>query len=92
MPESVRQELLRAVEDCVRYPDMIAEQLTGALADYLGDMLAVSDGKIHAKQICCGNGASELFAAIVHACLADKRKQSDARPVQTLIPVPSFFR
>lgn len=84
MPEAVQQELLRTVGDCVRYPDMISEQLTGALADYLGD-------KIHARQICCGNGASELFAAIVHACLAEKRKQSDARPVRTLIPVPSFF-
>lgn len=91
MPEAVRQELLRTVGDCVRYPDMIAEQLTDALADYLGDMLSAdarsasddkrhakqisaSDGEIQAEQICCGNGASELFAAIVHACLAEKRK------------------
>ena len=108
MPEAVQQELLRTVGDCVRYPDMISEQLTGALADYLSDMLSAnarsdsddkrhakqisaSDGEIQAEQICCGNGASELFAAIVHACLAEKRKQSDARPVRTLIPVPSFF-
>lgn len=72
MPESVRQALLQAVSDCTKYPDPEVEQLTEAVRKALG---------VKETSILFGNGASELFQAVVHTI----------RPKKTLIPVPSFF-
>ena len=72
MPERVRQALLLAVSDCTKYPDLEAEQLTEAVRKVLG---------VKETSILFGNGASELFQAVVHAI----------RPKKTLIPVPSFY-
>jgi len=72
MPEKVRQALLQAVSDCTKYPDPEAEQLTDSMRQALG---------VKETSIVFGNGASELFQAVVHAI----------RPGKTLIPVPSFY-
>ena len=71
MPEGVKEALRQAVEECVHYPDPEAEALRGKLA-----------GKLQAAKahILVGNGASELFPAIVRAIAPEK----------TVIPVPSF--
>lgn len=71
IPTGVKQALIKAVEDCVRYPDEMVEDLRMAMAEKLG---------IEADSLLFGNGASELFVAIVHAI----------KPKTVLIPVPSF--
>lgn len=72
MPESVRQALLQAVSDCTKYPDPEVERLTEAVRKVLG---------VKETSILFGNGASELFQAVVHTI----------QPKKTLIPVPSFY-
>ena len=72
MPESVRQALQEAVESCTEYPDIRQEALRAAVSDTLG---------VRTEDILLGNGASELFMAVVHAL----------KPVKTVIPVPSFY-
>ena len=72
MPESVRQALQEAVESCTEYPDIRQEALRAAVSDTLG---------VRTEDILLGNGASELFMAVVHAL----------KPGKTVIPVPSFY-
>ncbi|MCM1156054.1 MAG: aminotransferase class I/II-fold pyridoxal phosphate-dependent enzyme [Roseburia sp.] len=72
MPETVKAALYKAVGDCDRYPDREAESLKRAVAQMLS---APED------YLLFGNGASELFLAIVHA----------VKPRKTVIPVPSFY-
>ena len=72
MPEAVEAALHEAVEDCRNYPDIRAEKLKQAV----GRMQQVSPEKL-----LFGNGASELFMAIVHGI----------KPKKTIIPVPSFY-
>ena len=71
MPEGVKDALHRAVEQCAQYPDTDAQELRGKLAERL---------QVSREQILVGNGASELFPAIVRA----------VAPRKTVIPVPSF--
>lgn len=72
MPERVRKALVRAVSDCMKYPDPEAERLMDSMRQVLG---------VKETSIVFGNGASELFQAVIHAI----------RPGKTLIPVPSFY-
>lgn len=72
MPESVRRALCAAVEKSVCYPDIRAGKLRRAAADWCG---------VAEEELVFGNGASELFLAVVHA----------VRPKKILIPVPSFY-
>lgn len=72
MPETVKEALENAVGDAVRYPDICAEQLTAAISAWTN---------MPKEQLVCGNGASELFMAVVHAL----------HPKKILIPVPSFY-
>ena len=72
IPEVVEAALYEAVEKCDRYPDMTAEGLKKAVSS----MLNVSK-----EYLLFGNGASELFMAIVHGI----------KPKKTVIPVPSFY-
>ena len=72
IPERVREALTQAVSECTHYPDMEAEELLQAI----GRMTGVST-----EHIVCGNGASELFVALMHAL----------KPEKILIPVPSFL-
>lgn len=72
IPEAVEAALYEAVEKCDRYPDMTSEGLKKAVSS----MLNVSK-----EYLLFGNGASELFMAIVHGI----------KPKKTVIPVPSFY-
>lgn len=72
IPPRVERALQDAVKLCGRYPDYEARELTAAIAQWSGAAY---------EDILCGNGASELFMAVVQAL----------KPVQTLIPVPSFY-
>lgn len=72
MPDEVEEALHRAVELCGRYPDTEAEELRAAVSGMLS---------VPGDYLLFGNGASELFAAVVNAI----------RPRKTLIPIPSFY-
>ncbi len=72
MPDSVREALHQAVEEAEHYPDIHAQELTKAVAERL---------RISEKRLVFGNGASELFHAVLHA----------VKPSKILIPVPSFL-
>lgn len=72
MPEGVKQALMEAVESCKEYPDIRHQELS------------IEVGKLHQvspEHILFGNGASELFMAIVHAL----------KPKKAVIPIPSFY-
>lgn len=72
IPKEVENALYDAVQHCMKYPDIKAEKLKNAV----GKMLGVSE-----EYLLFGNGASELFMAIVHGI----------RPNKVVIPVPSFY-
>ncbi|MBR1865801.1 MAG: aminotransferase class I/II-fold pyridoxal phosphate-dependent enzyme, partial [Lachnospiraceae bacterium] len=72
IPEAVEAALHKAVGSCSRYPDITAGRLKKAVAG----MLHVPE-----EDLLFGNGASELFMAVVHGI----------RPRKTVIPVPSFY-
>lgn len=72
VPERARQAMLDAADNCCAYPDIEAQRLKEAA----GRMLSIPE-----DALVFGNGASELFMAIVHAL----------RPQKTVIPVPSFY-
>lgn len=72
VPKSVRQALHAAVESCGIYPDIHAEALQTAVSDML---------KLPKACVLFGNGASELFMAVIHAI----------KPSKVVIPVPSFY-
>lgn len=72
MPDSVREALHQAVEEAEHYPDIHAQELANAVAEQL---------RISEKKLVFGNGASELFHAVLHA----------VKPLKVLIPVPSFL-
>lgn len=72
VPEGVKEALHRAAELCSSYPDIHAEALRRAIAGM---------HRLPEDRIVCGNGASELFMAIVQGL----------RPKRVLIPVPSFY-
>ena len=71
-PQSVSEALHQAVGMCGCYPDIEVQ----ALKDAVGRMLAVPK-----EYLLFGNGASELFLAIVRG----------VSPKKTVIPVPSFY-
>lgn len=72
IPGSVEAALYEAVETCSRYPDISAEKLKKAVSGML---------MVPKENLLFGNGASELFMAIIHGI----------KPKKTVIPVPSFF-
>ena len=72
MPDAVKTALYRAVERCDVYPDRKAERLKNAVSEFLA---------VPKEYLLFGNGASELFMAVVHGI----------KPKKTVIPVPSFY-
>ena len=72
IPETIQRALYEAVKNCSQYPDISAERLKKAVSE----MLAVPK-----EYLLFGNGASELFMAIVHGI----------KPKKTVIPIPSFY-
>ncbi|MDD3367880.1 MAG: histidinol-phosphate transaminase [Lachnospiraceae bacterium] len=87
MPDGVKKALHRAVKSSTQYPDIQSEQLINVLAAYLN---------CDPSWILCGNGASELFTAIMHARISKRiadRSVIDRSVVDTkwiLDPMPSF--
>lgn len=72
IPAGVIQAMSQAVGLCSQYPDIRAEALKCSIEGMTG---------VDQESILCGNGASELFLAIMHGL----------KPGKTAIPVPSFF-
>lgn len=72
MPDPVKEALHQAVEEAENYPDIRAQALSAAVAEQL---------QVRKEQLVFGNGASELFHAVLHAI----------KPSKILIPVPSFL-
>lgn len=72
IPCLVQQAMVDAAKVCDRYPDMLCEQLCRAIGQNL---------ELPPHHILCGNGASELLMAVVHA----------VNPQNIMIPVPSFY-
>ncbi len=68
----VKEALEDAIQEVEAYPDIQYASLRSALSDALG---------VPEEWIVAGNGASELFLAIVHGL----------KPEEILIPVPSFY-
>ena len=72
IPEKVKSAMHEAIERCEHYPDIENTELISKISKKY---------RISEENILPGNGASELFAAIVHAL----------RPEKILLPVPSFY-
>lgn len=72
IPVHAKQALMDAVGSCSQYPDPEMQRLRQAVSRMTG---------ARETQILLGNGASELFMAVVHAL----------RPGKVVIPVPSFY-
>lgn len=72
MPKEVEKALIQSVGECTRYPDIHAQKLRAGLAQLL---------KAEPWQVVLGNGASELFMALIHVL----------RPKKVLLPIPSFY-
>lgn len=72
MPDPVKEALHQAVEEAENYPDIRAQALSAAVTEQL---------QVRKEQLVFGNGASELFHAVLHAI----------KPSKILIPVPSFL-
>ena len=78
MPDAAAQALREAIQHVGEYPDITAVALTEAVSF----MLSGECGReIPKEYLLFGNGASELFLAIVHAL----------KPKNIVIPVPSFY-
>ena len=78
MPEAAAQALTEALTHVGEYPDIHA----GALTEAVSRMLLKECGReISGEYLLFGNGASELFLAIMHAL----------KPQNIVIPVPSFY-
>lgn len=72
IPERVKGALQFAVSECMKYPDPRMERLRKEMSR----MLSVRE-----EYLLFGNGASELFMAVIHAL----------KPKRLVIPVPSFY-
>ena len=72
MPDPVKEALHQAVEEAENYPDIRAQALSAAVTEQL---------QVRKEQLVFGNGASELFHAVLHAI----------KPSKMLITVPSFL-
>lgn len=72
LDSEIESALNKSVASCTRYPDIEYRKLRETIARMEG---------CPSEWVMCGNGASELFLAIVHAL----------HPAKTLIPVPSFY-
>lgn len=72
MPQVLEDVLLGAAKKCQEYPDIEVTELKGAVSHWLN---------VPEEYLLFGNGASEVFMAIVHAI----------KPKKVCIPVPSFY-
>ncbi len=72
VPEAVKAALQYAVAACTQYPDITARKLRKTVSRML---------QVPEEYLLFGNGASELFLAIIHGI----------KPKKTVIVVPSFY-
>lgn len=72
MPDGVEMALRDAIGQCSEYPDMMAENLKKTVSSALA---------VREEDLLFGNGASEIFMAIIHAII----------PRKVMIPIPSFY-
>lgn len=72
IPQPVKQALTAAVLQTAAYPEYENRLLRETIARDMG---------LRMENVLCGNGASELFAAVVHAL----------KPKKAVIPLPSFY-
>ena len=72
IPEAVEAALYEAIENCSKYTDISAERLKKAVSGML---------HVPMESLLFGNGASELFMAIIHGI----------KPKKTVIQTPSFY-
>lgn len=72
LSEQVKKRINAIDKAYERYPDMEQQLLRSRIADYCG---------VEQEAVLCGNGASELFFAILHGLM----------PQKVVIPVPSFL-
>lgn len=72
IPQPVKQALTAAVLQTAVYPEYENRLLRETIARDMG---------LRMENVLCGNGASELFAAVVHAL----------KPKKAVIPMPSFY-
>ena len=71
MPVSVKEAMLEGVEEIHQYPDPLQQKLRERISAY---------ERIGMENIICGNGASELMMAVVHA----------VKPKKALIAAPCY--
>ena len=71
MPASVKDAMLKGIEEIHQYPDHSHQKLRESIAAFEG---------VSADSIICGNGASELLMAAVHA----------VKPKKALITAPCY--
>lgn len=71
-PQRVVKSINASIEKLDSYPDYEYENLRNKISERL---------KINSDYIICGNGASELFMAVVHSI----------KPSKAIVPVPSFY-
>ena len=72
MPDRVREAAIRGVEQAMHYPDPQSQALREAVGVY---------EQVDPAQILCGNGASELLAALMRTL----------RPKRALLAAPGFY-
>lgn len=72
IPKEVEMALYEAISKCNEYPDIEAEKLQNEVSRMLS---------VPKEYLLLGNGASELFMAVVHAI----------KPKKIVIPIPSFY-
>ena len=71
VPEAVRKSVQESADRIMHYPDVRCDRLREAIGDF---------ERIEKEQILCGNGAAELFFAVVMA----------VKPEKALITAPAF--
>lgn len=95
VPEAVTQALHAAVDHVGEYPDITAGKLSWAVSRMLSKRYGC---EIPGEYLLFGNGASELFMAIIHVGLPVEKTGDMGQPEQRqeqwkqiVIPVPSFY-
>ena len=71
IPDEIKTALEKALSECMNYPDINSDELSKRMSEFFG---------VRREGLIFGNGASELFVAIVNGL----------RPKGVLIPVPTF--
>ena len=71
VPEAVRKSVQESADRIMHYPDVRCDRLRESISDF---------ERIEKEKILCGNGAAELFFAVVMA----------VRPKKALVTAPAF--